>query len=83
MIIPKGKSSLIPLPIPYYIPANKPFILLNTSSNPLTSCHSREWMLRFFLNSSNNVSMELVYVGWDFGDCHCDNSRVILDYNLS
>jgi hypothetical protein len=26
---------------------------------------------------------ELVYVGWDFGDCHSDNFRVISDYNYS
>jgi len=34
-------------------------------------------------NSSDDVSLELVYVGWDFDDGHCDNSRIILDYNSS
>jgi len=27
--------------------------------------------------------LELVYVRWDFVDCHCDNSKVIPKYNLS
>ncbi len=39
--------------------------------------------LLFIYNSNGNVSLELVYVGWDFGDHHYDNSRVILDYNSS
>jgi hypothetical protein len=33
-------------------------------------------------NFSDDVSLELVYVGWDFGDYLYDNSRIILDYNL-
>jgi hypothetical protein len=32
---------------------------------------------------SENVSLELVYIGWDFGDHHYDNFRAILDYNSS
>jgi hypothetical protein len=32
-------------------------------------------------NSSDNVSLELVNVGWDFGDHHYDNSKIISDYN--
>jgi hypothetical protein len=35
------------------------------------------------VNSSDNVSLELVYVRWDFGDHQCDNSRAIPDYDLS
>ncbi len=30
-----------------------------------------------------DISLELVYVGWDFGDHHYDNSRSIMDYYLS
>jgi hypothetical protein len=33
--------------------------------------------------SSDNVSFEPVYVGWDFGDHHYDNSKTISDYNTS
>jgi hypothetical protein len=43
--------------------------------------------------SSEDVSLELVYVGWIFGDmfmldgyfgdCHYDNFRVIVNYNSS
>jgi len=29
--------------------------------------------------SIDDVSLELVYVGWDFGDRHCDDSKVIPD----
>jgi hypothetical protein len=32
---------------------------------------------------SNNVSLELIYVGWYFGDCHYNNFRVIFNYNSS
>jgi hypothetical protein len=39
--------------------------------------------MNLIYNSNDNVSMELVYVGWDFGDHHCDNSIAILDYNSS
>ncbi len=34
-------------------------------------------------NSSDDVSTKLVYVGWDFGDCHYDNPIIILNYKLS
>jgi hypothetical protein len=34
--------------------------------------------LLFIYNSNGNVSLELVYVGWDFGDHHYDNSRAII-----
>jgi hypothetical protein len=34
-------------------------------------------------NYNDDVSMKLVYVGWDFGDCHYDNSIIIPNYNLS
>lgn len=33
--------------------------------------------------SSDNVSSELVYVWWDFCDCHYNNSKIVLAYNLS
>jgi hypothetical protein len=35
------------------------------------------------INLNDDVSSELVFVKWYFGDCHCDNSRAILDYNSS
>ncbi len=34
-------------------------------------------------NFNDDVSLKLVYVGWDFGDRHCDNSKIILNYNSS
>jgi hypothetical protein len=33
-------------------------------------------------NFSDDRSLELVYVGWDFGDRDYDNSKIIPDYNL-
>jgi hypothetical protein len=39
--------------------------------------------LLFIYNYNGNVSFELVYVGWDFGDHHYDNSKTIPDYNSS
>jgi len=43
--------------------------------------------------SSEDVSLELIYIGWIFGDmfmldgyfgdCHYDNFRVIVNYNSS
>jgi hypothetical protein len=35
------------------------------------------------VNSTDNVSLELVYVGWDFGHHHSDNSKSISNYNSS
>ncbi len=35
------------------------------------------------INSTDNVSLELVYVGWDFGYHHSDNSKSISNYNSS
>jgi hypothetical protein len=32
-------------------------------------------------NLSDDVSSKMVYVGWDFGDHHYDNFKIILDYN--
>ncbi len=37
----------------------------------------------YYIYSSDNVSLELVYIGWDFGECQCDNFKSTLDYNLS
>jgi len=34
-------------------------------------------------NSSDNVSLELIYVWCDFCDRHYNNSKIILAYNLS
>jgi len=44
--------------------------------NNIVICHSRGLLIPV-----DNVSMELIYVGWDFGDHHCDNFRAILAYN--
>jgi hypothetical protein len=46
--------------------------------NNIVICHSRGLLIPV-----DNVSMELIYVGWDFGDHHCDNFRAILAYNLN
>ncbi len=32
-------------------------------------------------NFSDDVSLELVYVGWDFGDCLYENPRINSNYN--
>jgi hypothetical protein len=39
--------------------------------------------LLFIYKTCSNVSLEVVYVGWDSGDHHSDNFKAILDYNLS
>ncbi len=67
-----------------YIIQDWDYVLLIMYNQPYAiTCLKCNVKLLFIYNSSGNVSLELVYVGWDFGDHHYDNSRVILDYNSS
>jgi hypothetical protein len=61
-------------------------IMINKMINKITSLiiiiYNMDNNIHTIIIYNDNVSLELVYVGWNFGD-HCDNSKAILDYNLS